>query len=73
MKTIERLNHNCKNNSKSYGITKFADLSPEEFSKIHLTPVTTRIPSTGAFNMRKSKRSTITLPTKIDWYYKYNF
>lgn len=67
LKTIKSLSQRC-NGCTNYGITKFSDLTPEEFSKFHLTPITTRIPRTATFSMTRPKRSIteVALPS-VDW------
>lgn len=67
LKTIQLLRQSC-NGCSSYGITQFSDLSPEEFAKLHLTPISTRLPRMGTFHMAKSKRSiTTAVVSSIDW------
>ncbi|XP_050431777.1 uncharacterized protein LOC126840214, partial [Adelges cooleyi] len=67
LSSINKLNRNCGGYTK-YGITRFADLSPEEFAKRHLTPRTTRLTGMGGFYMRRPKRSvTTTLLENVDW------
>lgn len=67
-KNIELINqHNVKNSENSFGITEFADLSPEEFHSKFLKLQKPTVPKNRTYlPYRKNELNMITLPTKND-------
>ncbi|KAL7292471.1 hypothetical protein TKK_0014048 [Trichogramma kaykai] len=75
LKTIETLNKQRKSNSDArYGVTKFSDMSEEEFLQLHLRP---DLPTRSEKHhqsvnhhdhaLDRSKRAPVVIPDKFDW------